>query len=692
MLTSSRLKLPAIKYYDLMLAIMIVTILAFLILPIKPGLIDLLITTNLAASIVVLMVSLYIPSSLALSSFPTILLLSTLFRLSLNVSTTRQILLHADAGQIIYTFGNFVVGGNYIVGACVFIIITIVQFVVIAKGAERVSEVTARFTLDAMPGKQMSIDGDLRSGSIDLLEAKRRRNMLEDESKLFGAMDGAMKFIKGDAIAGIIITVINIIGGICIGTLQKELPLGMAANKYTILTIGDGLVSQIPALIVCITSAIIVTRIDTPEDNSSLADELFKQIISRPKALIIGGIILSIQGFVPGFPKLQFFSVSVIIILSGLFLYHLSKKAQLHHEQVKEASAISSRQSHPKDALSLAAPIIIDIAESERQHISVKYLEERIVAIGQKYYFDSGVPFPGVSTRFNSRLPAESYTILVYEVPLYSGKIYRDKLLVNAVKNIREILDRVRIGYNSSEIMKPQMMQQTVWVDSSHRQLLEENNIPLLDTHAVICHHLSLILRRHSVEFLNISEVRHLLDLMEHHFAPLVSEALKTLPIQSITEVLRYLAEECIPIRNLKLLLETIVENGSTEKNASQLGEYARERLKRHIAHKFSDDQNTLHTILFDSELEDYLGKNLRRTPAGVYFAISPEVSQSFLDQIQQEMNNTPALKPVLLTSMELRRHVRKLIEKVVPNVAVLSYNELTSDINIKPFARIKLP
>jgi type III secretion protein V len=346
------------RFHDLGLALWVVLIIAFLIMPVPPPVVDLLITLNFAVTFVLLMLSLYVPSALSLSTFPTLLLFTTLFRLALNITTTRQILLHADAGRIIYTFGHFVVGGNYIVGAVVFLIITIVQFVVIAKGAERVAEVSARFTLDGMPGKQMSIDGDLRTQAIDQKEARKRRQNLEDESKLYGAMDGAMKFVKGDAIAGLIITVINIIGGICIGAFQKGMPMVMATHKYTILTIGDGLVSQIPALLICITAGIIVTRVDTREASGHLAGEIIHQVISKPRALMIGGCILALQAFVPGFPKMHFFILSLLIAGSGFLIAFLAqKRTQRAMEKQIETDLSKPPPVHLPEQIALQSPL-----------------------------------------------------------------------------------------------------------------------------------------------------------------------------------------------------------------------------------------------------------------------------------------------------------------------------------------------
>ncbi|MBF0103648.1 MAG: FHIPEP family type III secretion protein, partial [Desulfobacterales bacterium] len=366
------------RYNDLFLAALLVAIIALMILPLPPPVIDMLIAVNIAISVALLMISMYIPSALSLSTFPSLLLFTTLFRLSLNITTTRSILIHAEAGEIIFTFGNFVVAGNFIVGAVIFLIITIVQFLVITKGAERVAEVGARFTLDAMPGKQMSIDADVRAGAIDMPEAKRRRTNVEKESQLYGAMDGAMKFVKGDAIAALIITVINIIGGISIGILQKGMTAEKAVKTYSILTIGEGLIAQIPALMISITAGIIVTRVSTDE-STNLGGDIGGQFLAQPKALLISGVLLFLFSLVPGFPKPQFLGLAAII---GTIGYTLMKKASTPEEERSDklpSMAPAGEKASPKKAVegeefSVTVPLLIDVAASIQAAIKPQLL------------------------------------------------------------------------------------------------------------------------------------------------------------------------------------------------------------------------------------------------------------------------------------------------------------------------------
>ncbi|MBO5940228.1 MAG: FHIPEP family type III secretion protein, partial [Kiritimatiellae bacterium] len=410
------------RFGDLVLAFLVVFIIGLLIVPLPTPVMDFLISVNLMISTVMLMLSLYLPRALAFSTFPSMLLFTTLFRLALNVSTTRLILLHADAGEIIYTFGNFVVG------AVIFLIITIVQFVVIAKGAERVSEVGARFTLDAMPGKQMSIDADMRAGAIDQETAKFRRNELAKESQLYGAMDGAMKFVKGDAIAGLIMTAINVVGGICIGAFMKGWGIGKAVETYSILTIGDGLVSQIPALLVSITAGVIVTRVGD-EANKPLGQDIIDQFFAQPKAILLGGVMLVAIGLIPGFPKLVIFPLALAVGGLGYALVHSVRKAAERAAKAADplAAAAPSEGTKPKpkkkagDDFAMVTPLTVDIDAEIRTALTYDELNEQIMSIRRALYHDLGVPFPGINLSLNPAMRDGKYRLLVNEVPVSEG-------------------------------------------------------------------------------------------------------------------------------------------------------------------------------------------------------------------------------------------------------------------------------
>ncbi len=676
------------RYSDLLLAGMVIAIISMIILPMPPLMVDTMIALNIGVAVALLMVSLYISSALSLSTFPTLLLFTTLFRLALNITTTRQILLHADAGKIIQTFGQLVVGGNFVVGAVVFLIITIVQFLVIAKGSERVAEVGARFTLDAMPGKQMSIDADLRAGSIDLAEAKNRRLQLENESKMYGAMDGAMKFVKGDAIAALVITVINIIGGICIGAFQRGMELGAALQKYTVLTIGDGLVSQIPALFISITAGIIVTRVDSDEEVQNLAGEIGQQVITQPKALLIAGAIVAAQALIPGFPKGQFVLLGLGVGVFGLVMFLFKKKVA--DTLAKKNRILESEESDERipitPPLSVTVPVLVDISHRNRAAIDEPILNAQVASLEQSFYYETGVPCPGISLRFNDQMPENTYFILVNEIPLYRGNVFAGYMLAGTSE---ERLKELGIPYDQSEQFLPDMP--SIWVSVEYRETLLQNGVNVLDTTQIITHHLNFILRKHGSEFLGISETRYMLNMLESQYEPLVKEVSNLIPITSIAEVLKCLMQEGISVRNLKAVLEAMVEWGQKEKNPQVLAEFARIRLSRYISHKYTDDDYVLHAILLSPGTEDHLSSNVKRNIKETYLQLTYEVNEKLLQQTEQLLQTTGNQGAVVLTRMELRPLLKKLLRRKIPDIIVLSNEELADDISVKVVGRIEL-
>jgi type III secretion protein V len=680
------------RYNDIILAALIVAIISLMILPMPTPLVDALIATNMGLAVTLLMLAIYIPSALSLSTFPSLLLFTTLFRLALNITTTRLILLNADAGAIIRTFGTFVVAGNFIVGGVVFLIITIVQFLVIAKGSERVAEVAARFTLDAMPGKQMSIDADMRAGTIDMEEAKRRRSSVEKESQLYGAMDGAMKFVKGDAIAGLIITAINIMGGISIGTLQKGMTAAKAVQTYAILTIGDGLVSQIPALFISITAGVIVTRVST-EDSPHLGGEIGTQVLAQPKALLIGGILLILFSLIPGFPKLQFIVLGVAVGGVGFVFSRVSRKSTEDEEPAIPALAAAGEKPRPRrvreeEEFSLTVPLLIDVAASVQQAIRPEILNEEMVKVRRALYYDLGVPFPGIHLRFNENLDHGDYIIMLQEIPMSQGKLVPGRLLVRESEENLEIVD---IPYETGTKFLPDVP--TIWVDQRHKERLMSAGIPFMEPPQILTYHLSFILKKHAGDFIGLQEVKYLLERMETRFSELVKETQRVLPMQKITEVFQRLVQEEISIRNLRSILQALIEWGQKEKDVILLTEYVRMGLKRYISYKYSGGQNMLAVYLFDPSVEEAVRKAIRQTSGGSYLALDPQTSKNLVDAIKKEVGDVRQnpQKPVLLTSMDIRRYVRKLIEIEVFELPVLSYQELTPEITIQPLGRINL-
>jgi type III secretion protein V len=680
------------RYNDIILAGLIVAIISLMILPLPTPLVDALIATNLSLAVILLMLAIYIPSALSLYVFPTLLLFTTLFRLALNITTTRQILLHAYAGKIIYTFGNLVVSGNFVVGGVVFLIITIVQFLVIAKGSERVAEVAARFTLDAMPGKQMSIDADMRAGLIDMEEAQRRRRALEKESQLYGAMDGAMKFVKGDAIAGLIITAINILGGITIGVLQKGMSVSQAIHTYSILTIGDGLVSQIPALFISITAGIIVTRVSSDE-GTHLGGDIGQQILSQPKAVLVAGGLILAFALVPGFPKPQFILLGLIVSTIGYTLYRGSRQKEEEEETPIPALRPAAEKAVPKktkeaEEFSFTVPLMVEVAEIVQQEIKPEVLNEELIRVRRALYFDLGVPFPGIHLRFNPAYKEGRYIIFLQEIPVSEGYLKPGKLLV---RESEENLQIMGIEFEKDKQFLPNIP--TIWVDKSYEEKLKNAGISCLTAPQILTYHLSFILKKHAEEFIGLQETKYLLEKMEERFPELVREVQRILPIQKISEVFQRLVQEEISIRNLRTILEALIEWGQKEKDVVLLTEYVRSSLKRYISYKYSGGQNILAVYLLDQDVENTVRKAIRQTSGGSYLALDPATMKKIIDKIKQEVGDlaTTTQRPVLLTSMDIRRYVKKFIEQELPELPVLSYQELTPEITIQPLGRISL-
>lgn len=691
-----RVLLLATSRNDIVLAIMLVAIIFMMILPLPTWLVDVLIGVNMTISAMLLMVAMYLPSPLAFSSFPSVLLITTLFRLGIAIATTRLILLQADAGHIIYTFGNFVVGGNLVVGLVVFLILTIVQFVVITKGAERVAEVAARFSLDAMPGKQMSIDGDMRAGTIDMEEAKRRRRIVEKESQLYGAMDGAMKFVKGDAIAGLIIVAVNLLGGILIGTMQRGMTAGAAAKTYSVLTIGDGLIAQIPALFIAICAGMIVTRVQSDEGPSNVGKDIGAQILSQPRALVIASGVAVGMGLIPGMPTTIFLILGLVLGVMGFTLLRGArtvvdaKTGKVTEVPAMQAAGESAKKaSHDAgDEFAPTVPLLMDVASHLRTSFNADVLNEELLKIRRALYFDLGVPFPGIQLRFSDGLAPETYNIMLSEVPVSQGRLRPGFLLV---RENSQNLEALQIPFETDKKFLPHIP--TVWADASIKEDLSKAGIPYMDSSQVLTYHLAFVLKKYSADFIGIQETKFLLSSMETRFPDLVKEVTRVLPIQKIAEILQRLVSEDISVRNLRTIMEALIEWGQKEKDSVLLAEYVRSSLKRHISHKYSNGQNVLPAYLLAPNVEDTVRGAIRQTSAGSYLALDPAIGKRLLESVKNTIGDlsASAQKPVLLTSMDIRRYMRKMIEQDLYDLPVLSYQELTQEINIQPLARVEL-
>jgi type III secretion protein V len=683
------------KSSDVLLAFFVVLIIMMIIIPVNPHVIDGLISVNLTVSVTIMMIALYISKATHLSVFPSLLLITTLFRLGIEISATRQILLHAYAGEVILAFGEFVVGGSFVVGIVIFLIITIVQFIVVTKGAERVAEVAARFTLDAMPGKQMSIDADMRSGVIDANQARDLRLALTKESQLYGAMDGAMKFVKGDVIAGIVIAVINIVGGLVIGMTQHGMTALEAAQTYTLLSIGGGLVSQIPSLLISLTAGIVTTRVSSDKKDANLGKDIAAQLFSQPKGLILAGIVTLGVAFIPGFPTLIFLPLALAIGSTGIVKMRKQKEREAKAEKTgvidTDVEGHSVIRGGPDD-YQLTLPVIIEVGKGlssliRKEKANVTFVEEMIPKMRIALYQDLGVKFPGVHVKFDSQTIEDyDYAIYLNEVPLMRGKILEGCVLTN---ESQENLRRYNLPFIASKNM---IHQASLWVENRYKEILKKAGIKYFEPLDVMILHLSYFYKKYAGEFLGIQEVRGILEFIEKSFPDLVKEVTRLVPLQKLTEIFRRLIEEQISIKDLRSILEALSEWAQTEKDTVVLTEYIRSSMKRYISYKYSKGQSTLSVYLLDPEIEDMVKAAIKQTSSGSYLALDPDSVQMILHAARQVIVPTPpeGQTPVLLTAIDVRRFVRKLIEGEFPDLPVLSYQEIVPEIKIQPLGRVQ--
>jgi type III secretion protein V len=682
---------------DLILAVFIVVIMLMIILPVPPEIIDVGITINLTAGIGLLMISLYIPNALQLSTFPSMLLVTTLFRLGVEIATTRQVLLHAYAGEIIHAFGQFVVGGNYIVGFIVFLIITIVQFIVVTKGAERVAEVAARFRLDAMPGKQMAIDADLRAGMIDANQARDKRAIIQKESELYGAMDGAMKFVKGDVIAGIIIAFINIVGGLIIGVFIHGMSVAQSAQVYTLLSIGDGLVTQIPSLLISLCAGIVTTRVSSDDKDSNLGREISSQIFREPRALFLTGGALIGAGFFQGFPMWAFGGLGAMIFSGGLYLNNEKKKMRARAAGVG-GTIETDIEGHsliggPADDYSLTLPVVLELGAmlsdlAKKSQKKEKFIEVMIPKMRQALYHDMGIRYPGVHVRTDSpSLGRDEYLIFLNEVPVVKGKIPEGYYLTNeSEENLRRFNLPFITFKNASGLP-------ALWVEHQYEEIMTKAGIKFWNALEVVILHLSYFYKTNGSEFVGIQEMRAMLEFMEKSFPDLVKEVTRLVPLQKLTEIFKRLIQEQVSIKDLRTIMESLSEWAQTEKDTVLLTEYIRSSLQRYISNKYAQGQSTLSVYLIDPEIEEMVRGAIKQTSAGSYLALDPDSVNMILKSMRNVVTPTPAggQPPVVLTAIDVRRFVRKLIEAEFPDVSVVSYQEIIPEIRIQPLGRIQI-
>lgn len=666
---------------DLLLVMLLVLIVFMIMVPLPTWLIDLSIGFNLALSVLLLIVSIYLKNPTSLSTLPSILLFATLFRLAIGISTTRLILLHADAGKIVETFGKFVLGGSLVVGIVVFLIITVVQFIVITKGSERVAEVSARFSLDALPGRQMSIDSDMRAGEIDLAEARRRRQALQLESEFYGSMDGAMKFVKGDAIAGLIIIAVNILGGLGVGVGQNGMPFGDALHLYSVLTVGDGMVSQIPALLMSICSGIVITRI-TSEGSGDLARDISSQISSSPRALQVAAVVLLGFACVPGFPVMVFLSLAVVFGVAGIVV---GRRQRLAESEVLEQSTGNPRQDI---LMSPMTPVRLAVSPLVAAGIDRDELERHALVARTHLFEEIGVAFPRLQLQVDTTVPDDRWQLVVDNVPMAEGIVPAGLVRLTDDPEPARIL-----GITVHEVDLGPNEPATSWCDVDASADLKRNGIAYQTPAEALVAIAANRLPRHAAEFLGVQEVGTLLAAMELRYESLVAEAQKALPLQKIANIMRKLVEEEVPIRNLRILLETIIEWAPREKDPELLAEYVRAALARQISFKYADASRFIAAYVLEADIEEMIRGAIRQSPAGVYLALEAKQSRMLLDKLRTAIGDpgAHAMPPVFLSSMDVRRFLRRFLSSHELNFAVLSHKEIAPSFKVQPLAMLSV-
>jgi len=676
------------RFADLILVSLVGVMVGLMIVPLPTFLLDIFLTINITVAVTILMVSIYISSPTQIASYPTLLLITTLYRLSLDISATRLILLKADAGEVIRAFGMFVVSGNFVVGAVIFLIITLVQFIVITKGAERVAEVAARFTLDAMPGKQMSIDADLRAGIIDFHQARARREGLSRESQFYGAMDGAMKFVKGDAIAGIVITVINIVGGLIIGVAMNGMSAMEAVQTYSILTIGNGLVSQIPALLISISAGMVVTRVASETKDSNLGKDVASQILGQPKAIAVASGLLTVMAIIPGLPKIPFF---ILAALTGSLAWGLFRAQNMQAAAVEQTNSAAAGQGQDPQ-VSITVPLVLQVSEALTPLLDTatdtgKQFYEQLVQVRNGLYYDLGVIFPAIQVKGNTPGEAGSYTIWANEVPVVSGQIRLDAALVNDTAENLAIY-----GFKAEDTSNPATGKAAAWVPRADAERAKAVGLQVWDTHEILLLHVTHYLKRNARDFIGIQEVQGMVGALKQYYPTLVEETIpKPISLQTLTEILRRLVEEEVSIRDLKIILQTLCEWGRVEHEVLALTEQVRAGLKRKICYQISHGRPLLFVYRLDPEFEDMFRNSIRQSASGAYLSMDPASSQQLMAAARAQIGDLPpgAQRPVIVTDAEIRRFVKRLLDFAIPEITVLSYDQLTPQINLQPLGTI---
>ncbi len=671
-----------------MIAMGVIAILMVMILPIPTFLLDVLLSFSIAISIIILLMSMYVLKPLQFSVFPSVLLLVTLLRLALNVASTRLILLHGSegtsaAGQVIQSFGTFVVGGNYVVGMVVFLVLVLINFIVITKGATRVAEVSARFTLDAMPGKQMSIDADLNAGLISDNDARRRRAEIEQEANFYGAMDGASKFVRGDAIAGILIVLINIIGGLIIGVLQKGMPVVEAARNYTLLTVGDGLVTQVPALIVSTAAGILVTRTST---TTELGDEVKSQVFTQPRAIATAAIMLFVFALIPGMPKISFILVAALVGFVAYRVVQSIARKKVADEQMEAEEAA------PAEAVDIVAPLdalglevgytlipLVDAAQGGELLVRIKALRRQLAS-------EMGFIMPAIHIRDNLKLKPDEYTVMLKGVEIARGSVMMGYHLVISA-------DDKDVSIKGVATKEPAFGLPAVWVTDSEKDAIMAKGHVVVDPATVMTTHLTELAKTYADELLGRQEVQSLVDNLEQLYPRVVKELVpKIVPLNILHRVLQRLLRERISIRDLLAIIETLGEYVPMTKNADILTGYVRQSLGRAITRQYQDSEGNITVMIMSPDIEDKISRSISHTEYESFVSPDPNIVKKMVASLQKMVATFTAggLQPIVLCSPNTRIHFRKILEKLLPNVVILAHNEISREANVKSLGMVE--
>lgn len=671
---------------EVIVAMMVIGIVFLLILPIPAWLLDCLIALNLFIAGFLIVLSLYIPGLTSFSTFPTILLLTTLFRLGISVATTRMILLYGDAGNIVETFGNFVVGGNVVVGLVVFLIVTVVQFIVLTKGAERMAEVSARFSLDAMPAKQLGIEGELRAQLIDQAEAKRLRAMLDSESQLLGAMDGAMKFVKGDAIAGLIIVAINLIGGLGIGVAGLGMTVEDAIQHYSVLTIGDGLVAQIPALLISMTAAILITRGSHKSSATSgnLGSALAAQLLGYPKAFGMLASIMSLFALIPGMPSFAFGTLAAVA--GGAAFYGVRKEKTKPAENDKAAKRAETSVVHEfnqMDALQLALPKMMDGNPETPKLVSAANAARNKLVIGL------GMTLPNIEVKYFGSIAEDAIEFRVYEVPVMRGRLAIGQVAVggrhaDAARALGGAVVEAGGGMGGADV---------VWLPSAVAADARELQGVTQEWQLQLAERIEQKLVRYGPRFTGIQAAQKYLNWMEEWMPELAKELQKAVPSSKYAEIIQRLLRERISVRNMRLIMETLADVGQRERDSAALAEHVRFALREQICHQLAPDSE-LPVYVLEPELEEYLSSHVRQAAGGGFLALTPQSTNEVISAIrhQVKLHQAYGRMPVLVCAPDIRRYVRTMLDPEFPEMNVLAVNELMPEIRVTVLATVAFP